>query len=198
MQKLATAIFMAAIGLVASVIAIVLIDYLGVVWFSVLLSLGLLLVLAGIVEFITHLRGSKALGGNGAQEEISPKYCKKSYVMSVPERNLYRLLQSILPNSRYDVFCQSALVSVIDKVTHTSYRNELFRIVDFCIVDAKTTEPLLLVELNDSSHMRVERQLRDKKVRDLCDKAGLRLVAFTMAEAVDEHFVSQTVRNHLR
>ena len=49
-------------------------------------------------------------------------------------------------------------------------------------MDKDTFEPLLLVELNDSSHKRADRRMRDEKVAAICRSAGLPLVTFWLNE----------------
>ncbi len=107
-------------------------------------------------------------------------YRKKRSLMSAPEITLYRTLCEILMNSRYAVFPQTALVSVIDKISGGGFRTELFRVADFCIADARTFEPLLLVELNDASHKRDERKLRDDKVNAICENAGIPVLTLSL------------------
>lgn len=123
-----------------------------------------------------------------------PEYRKKQAILTVPERSFYDLLVRIVPSHIFMVFAQVPLVSVIDKVTHTSYRNELFRIIDFCIVDVQTNEPLLLIELNDASHKRSEVIERDRKVAAICHNAGMPIISFTLEESKDEQLVERMLR----
>lgn len=119
------------------------------------------------------LLGKRKRGG----VTLSSEYKRKGTLISRSEYNFLLTLRQISPN-KYEVLPQVALVSVIDKKTNTLYRNELFRICDYCFVDRDTFEPLLLVELNDSSHNREDRRLRDEKVAAICEDAGLPLVTF--------------------
>ncbi|MCH5165983.1 MAG: DUF2726 domain-containing protein [Clostridiales bacterium] len=109
--------------------------------------------------------------------KLNAKYERKRVMLSRPEYNFLQLLREISP-SKYEVVPQVALTNVIDKKTNTSYRNELFRVCDYCFVDRDTFEPLLLVELNDRSHLREDRQMRDAKVAAICADAKLPLVTF--------------------
>lgn len=94
-------------------------------------------------------------------------------------------------------FPQVALASVIDKRTQNTYRNELFRVADFVFTDKVRYAPLLLVELNDASHLKADRIERDRKVREICERAGLPIVAFTMAESRDFGLVKRTVLKNI-
>ncbi len=109
--------------------------------------------------------------------KLNARYERKGAMLSRPEYNFLLKLREIAPE-RYEVVPQVALVNVIDKKTNASYRNELFRVCDYCFVDRDTFEPLLLVELNDRSHLRADRQQRDAKVAAICADAKLPLVTF--------------------
>ncbi len=113
--------------------------------------------------------------------KLSSKYERKKELMTKPEREFLDVLRRIAPE-KYEVVPQVALASVIDKKTNGSYRTELFRICDYCFIDRITSEPLLLVELNDSSHRRADRRARDEKVAAICEDAGLALVTFDMSD----------------
>ena len=109
--------------------------------------------------------------------KLNYKYERKATMLTKPEYNFLLLLRGISPD-KYEVVPQVALANVIDKKTNTSYRNELFRVCDYCFVDRESFEPLLLVELNDRSHLRADRQERDAKVAAICADAKLPLVTF--------------------
>lgn len=110
---------------------------------------------------------------------LNAKYERKPQFVTKPEYEFLLLLRGISPD-KYEVLPQVALFSVIDKKTNTVTRNELFRTCDYCFVDRDTFAPLLLVELNDRSHLRADRQERDAKVAAICADAGLPLVTFWM------------------
>ncbi len=109
--------------------------------------------------------------------KLNSRYARKPTIVSHAEHEFLQLLRQISPD-KYEVVPQVALLSVIEKKTNTAYRNELFRICDYCFVDRDTFEPLLLVELNDSSHKRSDRKARDEKVAAICADAELPLVTF--------------------
>lgn len=124
--------------------------------------------------------------------KLNSRYERKRQLISRPEYNFLQTLREINP-SKYEVLPQVALFSVIDKVTNASYRNELFRTCDYCFVDRDTFEPLLLVELNDRSHLRADRQQRDAKVAAICSAARIPLVTFWMDGDLSYGTVRRTV-----
>ena len=209
MKRIIISILILLLALGSVVVSAVLREPLGEIGFWIILIFGVVLLIGGAFElFYTLHRRSRRRRARPrgmpdrerAQESVdddSPEYRKKGALLSVPEQSFYTLLKKLLPCQIFDIYPQMALVSVIDKITHTSYRNELFRIADFCIVDVQTTEPLLLIELNDASHLRKDVIERDKKVNALCAKARMPIVAFTLAEAADERYVDHVLRAHL-
>ena len=73
---------------------------------------------------------------------------------------------------------QVNLASIIDKVSDSKFHNELFRNIDFGIFSADYSKLLLLIELNDESHNKKKKKKRDIKVRDICNKDGIKLITF--------------------
>ncbi len=109
------------------------------------------------------------------------KYKKKETLMSESEKILYYNLLTVV-GKEYDIFPQIALLSLVDKITQASYRNELFRIVDFAVCDRKSGAPLLVIELNDASHNREDRKARDEKVKCILERAELPLLTLTLED----------------
>lgn len=124
--------------------------------------------------------------------KLNSRYERKKNMLSRPEYNFLLLLREIAPE-KYEVVPQVALINVIDKKTNTSYRNELFRVCDYCFVDRDTFEPLLLVELNDRSHLRADRQERDAKVAEICKDAHIPLVTFWLDGDLSLNVVKRAV-----
>ena len=125
--------------------------------------------------------------------KLNSKYERKGALITRPEYDFLQVLRQVAPD-RYEVVPQVALFSVIDKKTNAQYRNELFRVCDYCFVDRDTFEPLLLVELNDSSHKRSDRKDRDEKVAAICQSARLPLVTFWMGDDLSFNTVRKVVK----
>lgn len=139
------------------------------------------------------------LASRGTAQATPPQntYKKKSRYVTPAEYEFRQVLRSLL-GGRYEVCVQAPLVSVIEKTSGGAFRNELFRVADYVVIDSVTTEPLLLIELNDASHARADRAARDRKVADICAAARIPLATFTTAEAKDIDFVRRTLHKLLR
>ncbi len=103
-------------------------------------------------------------------------YERKSY-MTMCEYSFYNKLASVFAE-KYIVAAQVPLSSVIRKKSDARFQSELYRIVDFALVDKVTMEIKLLIELNDKSHFEKNRQYRDFRVKEICGEANIPLLTF--------------------
>ena len=85
-------------------------------------------------------------------------------------------------------------------VTSASYsaRNRVFRSiaskhVDFVLVEADNLRPLAAIELDDSSHRRADRRLRDELLDDLFQKAQFPLLRFRTAATYSPRIIEERV-----
>ena len=156
-------------------------------------AVGLTIMLVAIIALIIYCKAKspKNLLPKGAE------YQKKKSLMSAQELEFYRTLQSLVDSVHYDIIPQTALASVVDKTEGGAFRNELFRMIDFCIVDRRSYEPILLVELNDLSHKRAKRILRDDKVKAVCASAKIPLVSIDSRGYKDKRYVQQQIKKYL-
>ena len=92
---------------------------------------------------------------------------------------------------------QVNLASVIDKVSDSRFHNELFRNIDFGIFNEDYSKLLLLIELNDESHNNYHRKKRDIKVRDICNKAGIKLITFYTRYSNEKEYVKSRIIKEL-
>ena len=124
----------------------------------------------------------------------SPAYFLKDSLLTQTEINYYNVLNACFGED-YLILPQINLASVIDK-QGGGYRSELFRNADFGIFD-KNFRPILLIEINDNTHLRRDRIERDKKVNLICKKAHIQLVTFWTKDGFDRETVYRTIRKYL-
>ena len=154
----------------------------------ILLTVGILLVIIGIaVLYRVASTPQKYKLADGVH------YAKKKSIMSAAELEFFELLKRTVDLRKFDVLPQIALAAVIDKVSGGAFRNELFRIADFLIVTRRNYAPVTLVELNDASHKKDERRLRDEKVNAICSSAGLPVVTIDIQDAFNADYVKKAL-----
>lgn len=116
---------------------------------------------------------------------------KKKRIMTQCEQEFFKRLYSHLKEKYYIAF-QVPLSSIVEKISTDKYQNELYRTIDYALIDKSTYETILLIELNDMSHLEERRIERDKKVKEICDNAGIKIIAFwTNTYYTDEEILSK-------
>jgi len=116
--------------------------------------------------------------GKREQDDGTLPYKVRDDFLSSSELSFYKVLGQIFTN-RYLVLAKvslSDLFFVTNPDKHMKYWNKINRKhVDFLICDSNTMRPLMGIELDDSSHSKQQRQLRDVFVNDVFEVAGLPL-----------------------
>jgi len=172
-------------------------DQLGWFWI-VLLLIALGCIAFSVFELIGKKFGGFRLGQFFDKFKKAPsKYQKKSQVITDSERAFFLLLSSVI-GDKYSIYSQVSLNSIIDKKLQNSFRNELFRTIDFVITDKQTSEPLVLIELNDASHLRADRATRDKKVKEICDIAKIPLVTFWTKDILTVESIKNVLKKYIK
>lgn len=135
------------------------------------------------------------MSNNDSVANASPIYEAKNSIMTECEKAYFKAIQEcVVPN--YTVQPQINLASIIDKTAHSRYRNELFRNIDFGIFDANYSL-VLLIEINDQTHMKKDRIERDSKVKAICAEAGIPLVTFWTQYGVNKQYIYQRLAEYL-
>lgn len=150
-------------------------------------AIGILLICLGV--FLYDRRN--------AAPHAARVYKRKAQYLTPAERDFLYVLRTLVGKD-YEVFAQVPLVAAIDKVSGGAFRNELFRVADYLIAHPVTYAPLLLIELNDASHLRADRRERDRKVAAICADADLPLITFTVQEAKNVPEVRKKIYGVLR
>ena len=139
---------------------------------SLLLIFAVLIVLAGVLPTVLkQLARGKGTSGNKLP------YRKKDYLLTAAERSFYEVLRSIL-GDQLDVFAKVRLLDLVylpkgteNRQSHTN--RVMSKHVDFLLCEQQNVSPLLVIELDDSSHERDDRAERDAFVNGVLGAAGL-------------------------
>ncbi len=119
-------------------------------------------------------------------------YELKDSLITPIERKYLSAVEKILP-SEYYIQPQVNLASIIERKDNSRYQNELYRNIDACIFDKKNCRPIVLIEINDESHNRPDRIERDKKVKRICEEAGIPLVVFWVKFGVNIDYIQKRI-----
>jgi hypothetical protein len=134
----------------------------------VLLAIGIVLVIAAI-----YLK-------NLAERFISLPYRKK-HLFSEAEKRFFRALESAVRNEHVKIFAKVRLADIFSvgrleqKYSWRDFAKISQKHVDFLLVDAGSLEPIMGVELDDSSHLTNKGRERDGFVNSVFKAAELPL-----------------------
>lgn len=118
-------------------------------------------------------------------------YELKSSLMTDNEKEYYKCIKEVIPEG-YSVQPQVNLASFIVKKDHSRFQNELYRNVDFLIID-ENFKPILIIEINDQTHFKHERKVRDEKVEKICEEAGIPLMKLWTSYGVNQEYIKSKV-----
>lgn len=122
-------------------------------------------------------------------------YVSKQCIMSECEKEFYLAFKEAI-GEKYIIHPQINLASLIKKEGDFRYQNELFRNIDFGIFDTEYNI-MLLIEINDRTHEQRERIERDQKVRDICEKAEIKLITFWTKYGINSEYIKKRLGEYL-
>lgn len=114
-------------------------------------------------------------------------YCKREYFFSKAERSFFGVLQKSV-GTDFILFAKVRLCDVVNVSPGTSKRQSYLnkissKHVDFVLCDLKFVKPLLVIELDDSSHERADRQQRDELVDRILKAAQIPILRVAAKES---------------
>lgn len=118
-------------------------------------------------------------------------YQLKPSLVTDTEMSFLKCIKDVLPEG-YLVQPQANLASFIFRTDGARYQNELFRNVDFIITDL-LYKPLILIEINDQTHLSHDRAERDKKVANICEEAGIPIIKLWTSYGVNPEYIKKRV-----
>lgn len=130
-------------------------------------------------------------------------YLKKDSLLTEAEKSFYSVLKNIIADN-YLLFPQVSLLEIlaIPKELSKSRRySSLNRIqakhIDFLLCEKESIKPLLAIELDDSSHYRADRMMRDDFLNQAFATAGLPLLHIKTAFHYDQEKLSEQIKQLL-
>lgn len=126
------------------------------------------------------------------------RYDLKPGLLTLTEQKFLDVLKEVV-SGRYKIIPQMPLSSILkvrdSKGRYTNY-GDFNRIaaktVDFGLCD-DNLKPHLVIELDDWSHLRSDRQERDRFVNRILTEAGLRVVRITVMESYDKQYLERAI-----
>jgi hypothetical protein len=160
-----------------------------------LVFLACAVVLALVLITLLKALLSRPRGGAGAG---ALPYRRKDYLLTKAEREFYEALRAAVEAGGIVVFPKVRLLDLLwfpkGTTNLASHRNRVqSKHVDFVLCDRRALRPLLVVELDDSTHERADRKARDAFVDSALAAAGLPILHVPARASYDPQAVAQQV-----
>ena len=157
-------------------------------------SLFLLLIVVVVVIAILAVVKAKPKGGIG--DEVWPFYAKKP--LSQPEQILYFRLVQALPDRIVLAQVQlSRLLGVEKGNNHQAWFNRINRMSADFVVCKKDSSIVAVIELDDATHQKEDRQAADAKKNKALSSAGIRIVRWQAKAIPDIAAIQSTLVSNI-
>ena len=141
--------------------------------------------------------------GRKQQSQVQYPYKARQFFFSNAEASFYHFLKQ-MTGENIIIFPHVALrdlvsISGIDKSSYYKYFNTIAsKQVDFLLVDAKTIKPMLVIELDDSSHHRADRVQRDEFVEKVLETARVPIARVPVKRSYDAKELGELFRRTIK
>lgn len=122
-------------------------------------------------------------------------YDLKDSLVTRTEMEYLSCIKAALPENCL-VQTQANLASFIVRTDGSRFQNELYRNVDFIITDL-FYRPLMVIEINDQTHLTEDRRERDKKVANICEEAGIPIITLWTYYGVNQEYIKKRIAETL-
>ena len=144
------------------------------------MPLLILIAISFVVVVLITLSGKSKFTMKEKGSDVELPYAKKSYLMTNAEREFFFILERAV-HGRYYVIPQVQLSNLVQVVKTKKWeyalRNRINRkSVDFVLFNKEYFTPQIVIELDDSSHLREDRKIRDNFVDSVLNKVGIKII----------------------
>jgi len=117
-------------------------------------------------------------------------YKKRDFLLTKNELKFYYVLKSILWD-KYSIFCQVRAIDLVEPINDDIVaKNKIIqKHIDFVICSPKRFQPKLAIELNDSTHKRVDRNQRDNFLDLAFQSAWLPLIFVSTRDMTKKEYL---------
>jgi len=164
---------------------------------------SIIIFLALLVLFFEKTGLTKKLFSGRSSENGKLPYKKKGYLLTAAEKEFYRVLSQVVEKHNQLLFAKVRLEAILwlPRGTENKFglRNRIkSREIDFVLCDKENIKPLLVIELDDSSHEREDRVERDHNIDRILHDAELPILRQKVQASYHPNEVEEKILGFLR
>lgn len=132
---------------------------------------------------------------------LDPEYRKRDSLFTYQERVFFRALLEAL-GGQYSIFAKVRMGDVLflrNEPENRKYHNNQLQCkhFDFVLCEKGTYQPILVIELDDSSHTKFDNRARDEFKDKVCAQTGLKLWRLRIQREYQKGYIAENVKQHL-
>ena len=155
-------------------------------------------------DFNDKIQALRQTNATTVAEVINPptgtvnRYGLKTSLLTQSELHFLEILKQVI-GDRYTIECQvplSGIVTILDSsnnfTNYSDFNQIKAKTIDFVLYD-KSYSPYVCIELDGSSHMRLDRIKRDIFINNLMKSVGLRIIHVYSASDYDKEYLEEQI-----
>lgn len=128
--------------------------------------------------------------------DYSTLYQKKDYILTQNELKFYKLLKYITDKSNLIIFTQVSLYEILKAKNYSDFNRIKSKSIDFVITDINS-KVKICIELDDPTHIREDRQQRDKFINELFRQLDIKLIRVPVQNYYNMQEIEQKIKESL-
>ena len=133
---------------------------------------------------------------NDTKIDYKNLYNKKEYLLTQPELKFFKLIKNITEKNNLNIFSQVALYEIVTSKNIKDFNKIKSKTIDFVITDTNC-KIKLCIELDDPTHIKENRQQRDKFIEDLFNQLNIKLIRIPVQSYYNLKEIEEKIKESL-
>ena len=133
---------------------------------------------------------------NDTKIDYNNLYNKKEYLLTQPELKFFKLIKNITEKNNLNIFSQVALYEIVTSKNIKDFNKIKSKTIDFAITDVNS-KIKLCIELDDTTHIRENRQQRDKFLKELFEQLNIKLIRIPVQNYYNLKDIEEKIKDNI-
>lgn len=130
------------------------------------------------------------------EQNYSLLYSKKEYLLTQQELKFYKLLKMITDKNNLNLFSQVTLYEIVRNKEMKDFNKIKSKSIDFVITDVNC-KIKICIELDDVTHLKENRQQRDKFIDELFKQLDIKLIRIPVQNYYNLNDIENKIKESL-